>query len=323
MNFKEEFDFDRAIDDAEKIVLLGSALKTGLFGALIGEKDISMISREIGGTERSLFIVLEALCVMGYVNKNKTKYIIADKARPLFIDHGNEYLGGYLPHFLNKMKAWLELPLIIKGEKPGREKPMDISAFMNAMASKPDTFVEQVIGHCIERKNDAKTVLDLGGGPGKYAKAFVNKGITAVIYDMPETIDFVSREFGLSEVKGLTLKKGDFNRKDFEKDFKKQSFDIVFMGNICHIYSEEENIVLIEKITNLLKKGGLIAIEDFVRGRSPVAEMFAVNMLANTERGNTYIEAQYRKWLDGAGLSDIEILDLAERENQLITAFLE
>jgi hypothetical protein len=217
------------------------------------EKDIPKLSREIGGTERSLFIVLEALLVMGYVNKNKTKYIIAEKARPLFIQGGDDYVGGYLPHFLNKMKAWLELPLIVKGEKPGREKPQDISAFMNAMASKPDTFVEQVIGHCIERKKEAKTVLDLGGGPGKYAKAFVNKGISAVIYDMPEIID------------------------------------IVFMGNICHIYSKDE--------------------------------MFAVNMLANTERGNTYREAQYRKWLEDAGFHSIEILDIPERENQLITAF--
>ncbi len=323
MNFKEELDFDKAIDDTEKIVLLGSALKTGIFSALTEEKDIATLSREIGGTQRSLFIMLEALCVMGYVNKNKTKYIIADKARPLFIERKEEYLGGYLPHFLNKMKAWLELPYIIKGEKPGREKPQDISAFMNAMASKPDTFVEHVVGHCIERKKDAKIVLDLGGGPGKYAKAFVNKRISVVIYDMPETIDFVSREFALGDVKGLTLKKGDFTRKDFEKDFKKQSFDIVFMGNICHIYSEEENIALIEKTTDLLKRGGLIAIEDFVRGRSPLAEMFAVNMLANTERGNTYTEAQYRKWLEEAGFSSIEILDLPERENQLITAFLE
>jgi hypothetical protein len=95
------------------------------------------------------------------------------------------------------------------------------------------------------------------------------------------------------------------------------------MGNICHIYSEDENIALIKKTTTLLKRGGLIAIEDFVRGRSPLAEMFAVNMLANTERGNTYREAQYRKWLEEAGFNSIEILDLPERENQLITAFLE
>ncbi len=318
----EELDFDRGIDDSTKIVFLGSVLKTGLFSALTEKKDIPSLAREIGADERALFIVLEALSSLGYVNREKGGYIIADKARPLFVERGEDYVGGYLPHFLNKMSAWLELPLIIKGEKPGRGTPQDISAFMKAMASKPDMLVEQAVSHCLKRKKNAKTALDLGGGPGKYARAFVNKGLDTVLYDLPETIDYVSTEFGLSDLGNLTLIKGDFTRSGFEKELKEGYFDIVFMGNICHIYSEEENKKIIERITKLLKKGGLIAVEDFVRGRSPEAEMFAVNMLANTERGNTYTEEQYREWLEAAGFGSIEVLDLDGKEKQLITAFL-
>lgn len=94
------------------------------------------------------------------------------------------------------------------------------------------------------------------------------------------------------------------------------------MGNICHIYSGEENRLLIKRVRKLLKPDGMVAIEDFVRGRSPMAEMFAVNMLANTEGGNTYTEAQYREWLSDAGFRNIEVIDLAEKNSQLITAFL-
>jgi hypothetical protein len=53
-----------------------------------------------------------------------------------------------------------------------------------------------------------------------------------------------------------------------------------------------------------------------------MAEMFAVNMLANTEDGSTYTEAQYREWLTDAGFHNIEIIDIAQKSNQLITAFL-
>jgi hypothetical protein len=67
----------------------------------------------------------------------------------------------------------------------------------------------------------------------------------------------------------------------------------------------------------------MIAIEDFVRGRSPMAEMFAVNMLANTEGGKTYTEAQYKDWLTDAGFCNIEVIDLAQKRSQLITAFWE
>lgn len=318
----EELDFERAMDDADKLVLLGSALIAGIFPALSEEKDIDTISGELNADKRALYIVLEALCRIGFVEKKNEKYTITDRARPLFIEQGEGYLGGYLPHFMNRMRAWLELPLIIKGEKLGRKKPESVSAFMKAMASRPDAFVEKVVEECLKRKEDARNVLDLGGGPGKYARVFVSKGLETVLFDTPETIDYVSGEFGLTNIRDLTLKKGDFTNDGFITEFKEHSFDIVFMGNITHIYSGDENRRLILRAGRLLKKGGMVAIEDFVRGRSPSAEMFAVNMLASTERGGTWTEAQYREWLTDAGFSNIEVIDLDGNEKQLITGFM-
>ena len=321
MNYKE-LDFDRAIEDANKIILLGSALKTGLFSSLTEKKDIPSLTRELGADERALYIVLEALCAMGYVEKENDSYIIADRARPLFIDGGKDYVGGYLPHTLNKLNAWLELPEIIKGEKIGRRKPDNISAFMNAMASTPEEDIQEIVGHCLDKKKDAKTVLDLRGGPGKYSKVFLNRGLEAVLLDTPETIDYVRSEFELTDIRHLTLKKADFTEDEFLNEFE-ELFDIVFMGNITHIYSEDVNRNLLMRVGRLLNKGGMVAIEDFVRARSPYAEMFAVNMLANTEGGGTWTEEQYRKWLKDAGFSNIEVLDLADKDKQLITAFME
>jgi SAM-dependent methyltransferase len=314
----EELDIERAGDDARELILLGSALKSGLFSALTEEKDIPSLKNALGADERALYIVLEALCTLGYVNKKEDRYIITDKARSLFLERGEDYVGGYLPHLMDILEAWLAIPDIIKGIKPEKSTQRDVSTFMHAMASKPDAFVEEVVSHCLERKRDAKYALDLGGGPGKYAKAFINRGLHTILYDMPETIDYVGKEFGLDKIKNLTLKKGDFTVNDFVKDFNEESFDIVFMGNICHIYSEEENRKLIKNVQKLLKNGGMIAIEDFVRGRSPRAEMFGVNMLAHTEGGNTYTEAQYRDWLRDGGFHIIEVIDLDERESQLI-----
>ncbi|MFA4958000.1 MAG: methyltransferase [Candidatus Methanoperedens sp.] len=320
MNYKE-LDFDRAIQDANKIILLGSALKTGIFSSLSVKKDIHSLAQELGADERALYIVLEALCTMGYVEKENDSYFIADRARPLFIVGGKDYVGGYLPHTLNKLNAWLELPQIIKGEKTGRRKPDNISTFMNAMASTPEEDVKEIVSHCLDKKKDAKTVLDLGGGPGKYSKVFVNRGLKAVLLDTPETIDFVSSEFGLSDIRNLTLKKGDFMEDEFVNEFE-ELFDIMFMGNITHIYSEDENRILLMRVGRLLNYGGMVAIEDFVRARSPYAEMFAVNMLANTQGGGTWTEEQYRKWLKDAGFTNIEVFDLADKDKQVITAFL-
>ena len=193
---------------------------------------------------------------------------------------------------------------------------------MNAMASTPEEDIQEIVSHCLDKKKDAKTVLDLGGGPGKYSKVFVNRGLKAVLLDTSEAIDYVSSEFGLADIRNLTLKKADFTEDEFVNEFE-EMFDIVFMGNITHIYSEDVNRSLLIRVSRLLNKGGMVAIEDFVRARSPYAEMFAVNMLANTQGGGTWTEEQYRKWLKDAGFSNIEVLDLADKEKQLITAFLE
>ncbi len=318
---ESEFDIEEAGENATKLVLLASVFKAGLFSALSEEKDIPALSRALGADKRALFIVLEALTSMGYVNKKNDRYIIANSARPLFIERGGDYAGGFLPHFLNIMKAWLALPEIIKGAKPEKEpRRPDIASFMGAMASRPDKIVKEVIDRCLEKKKDARSVLDLGGGPGKYSKAFINRGLAAAIYDISPVIDFVSTEFGLSRVKNLTLMKGDFTEDEFGQ-YIKHSFDIVFMGNICHIYSEEENLKIIKRVNFLLNPGGMIAIEDFVRGRSPKAELFAVNMLANSIGGNTWSEVQYRQWLKEAGFIEIEVTDLLDKGKQLITAF--
>lgn len=122
MNASDEMDIEKASEDARKLVVLGSALKAGIFQALGKEKDLAALTRELHADKRALSIVLEALCAIGYVDKRKDRYVIADKARPLFLERSEEYVGGFLPHLMNILKAWLLLPEIIKGEKPEREK---------------------------------------------------------------------------------------------------------------------------------------------------------------------------------------------------------
>ncbi len=61
---------------------------------------------------------------------------------------------------------------------------------------------------------------------------------------------------------------------------------------------------------------------DFVRGVSPFAPLFAVNMLLKTEGGNTYSLDTYQAWLESAGYGAVELESLDE-DRQLITALLD
>jgi hypothetical protein len=64
----------------------------------------------------------------------------------------------------------------------------------------------------------------------------------------------------------------------------------------------------------------LITIRDFVRGLSKEAALFAVNMLVNTESGNTYSEEEYREWLNTAGFEGVEVLPIPGRDTHLVLA---
>jgi hypothetical protein len=63
-------------------------------------------------------------------------------------------------------------------------------------------------------------------------------------------------------------------------------------------------------VAEALVPGGLIAIRDFVRGISKGTALFAVNMLAITQLGNTYSEDEYREWLSAAGFEEAELLPI-------------
>ena len=51
--------------------------------------------------------------------------------------------------------------------------------------------MQEIVSHCLDKKKDAKTVLDLGGGP-------------------------VSSEFGLFDIRKFTLKKADFTEDELQ-----------------------------------------------------------------------------------------------------------
>jgi hypothetical protein len=71
----------------------------------------------------------------------------------------------------------------------------------------------------------------------------------------------------------------------------------------------------LKKTFDALTPGGTIAIAEFVvnadrRGPAPCL-IFAVNMLVNTQDGDTYSFEQMRDWLSEAGFANIRTLDVA------------
>ncbi|MEE9457577.1 MAG: methyltransferase, partial [bacterium] len=100
---------------------------------------------------------------------------------------------------------------------------------------------------------------------------------------------------------------------DANEDELPRGYDLVFMSHLLHSNSPAENEALIANGAASLNAGGRLVVQDFVvdegRAGPPQPVIFALNMLVNTEAGDTYTEAEIRGWMEAAGLTAVERID--------------
>jgi hypothetical protein len=96
-----------------------------------------------------------------------------------------------------------------------------------------------------------------------------------------------------------------------EADFG-SGYDIATLGHILHSEGEERSRNLLKKTFRALKSGGSIAIGEWLvndqRTEPLPSLMFAVNMLVNTEHGDTFSFNEIKSWLEEARFKKVRKL---------------
>jgi len=89
-------------------------------------------------------------------------------------------------------------------------------------------------------------------------------------------------------------------------------YDVATLGHILHSEGEERSRRLLKKTFRALKRGGIIAIAEWLvneeRTEPAHSLMFAVQMLVNTERGDTFSFNEIKSWLEEAGFKKVRTL---------------
>lgn len=295
----------------QELLVVGAALRVGIFDVLI-EKPIRLVelAEKLSFDYRALWTVIEALKALGYVRETHEQIELTEEARDMFFNEESEnYIGYSLIHTFNVIRSWTRIPEVLAtGKQPERERSsQDIKGFMAAMNRNAKAFAPELITICLEELPERPSVLDLGGGPLNYAKPFAKAGARVTVQDIPEVCEIMQPQIEAGEE--IRFAPGDFTQGVVEGQF-----DLAFLGNICHIYGPEENKLLFERVSKSLKPGGRIAILDIVRGVSPRAELFGVNMLVNTETGGTWTLEQYSQWLEDTGYANVKMIDTEGRQ---------
>jgi len=297
----------RTIDDLmemahgyQRSMVLFAALDLGVFSALAdGPADAARLARRLSADTRRLSILMNALVGVGLLGKSGNSYRnseIADR----FLAEGPLSKASILLHHLD---CWPEWTILAGKIRVGRKAPGKGKGYQ-------ENFIRGMEDNARERAffvakqislREGERVLDLGGGPGTYAVEWAKRypGARVTVFDVPETLSVtrkILREKGVSRL--VSLRGGDFLR-----DRIGGPYDLVWISQILHAYSEKDCLFLLRKVRKAVARGGRVAVQEFLLEKGgtfpPGPAFFSVHMVAVTDGGKAYtadeIAAMFKK----------------------------
>ena len=276
---------------------------------------VSSLARRLKISPRGLEILCRNLASAGLLHKQGAVYQTGLLGRRELNARSPYYRGAYLSLLRRQWDDWSQLTRAVRRGRPVDGKTADDAAyrrdFSRAMHDRSKGIAPMVAAQLDLKR--ANTLLDLGGGPGTYALAFLarNPTLRATVCDRPAALE-VARELAgrVTHGRRLAYLPVDFMRKPI-----KGRYDVIWYSNVLHIYSPEENRALFKRLVHHLTPRGRLIIQDAFttdrHGLRPVeTNLFAVTMLLFTCTGNTFAMADTGLWVRAAGFGRVRRLPL-------------
>jgi len=296
--------------------LLLMALELNLF-TVVGERrwTVPQLAKKLAVSERGLSILCRNLAMSGVLVKQGESYRNSRLGATVLSAGYPAYRGDYLNLIKSHWKDWCRLDESLRTGRPldhdEPEEPDYRRRFTWAMHHRTLETAPQIAAQV--DLHGAATLLDLGGGPGTYAMAFLAKHprLRAAVGDRPAALE-VSKEIAATHKAGARL---SYVPIDFTREAIPGTYDLIWYSNVLHIYSSETNQAIFRRALAALNPGGRLLIQDaFLHDREGLhpaeASLFAVSMLLFTEEGNTYSVSETTGWLKEAGFARVKVLRL-------------
>jgi SAM-dependent methyltransferase len=296
------------------------ALKLGLFEALSGaDRDLDALASAIGGEPRATMLLANALVALELLHKHDGRFGLADASRRYLVETSPEYLGGMILFDGGLWDVWGRLEESVRSGDPTRLPDMfqtrreDTARFIGAMDSlvRARGDAQWTAAHL--DLSAARTIVDLGGGPGTYLVEFLSRWPDArgAIWDLKATLEVALSILAVREP--WALPRIEFCEVDYNATDLPGPVDAIFLSNIIHSENEAANAALIHKCFRALNPDGQIILKDHIMNEAltePAAgAVFALFMLLTT-RGRDYSFDEVKGWFDAAGFDQIQLQQL-------------
>ena len=283
------------------------------------------LAREKGLDARATNRVLDCLVTFGLLEKKDSAYKPTENGAFFSSLHPQTVLPMVL-HMNRLWDTWSNLTEVVK---EGGHPELGPGILMDDESWKSFIGAMHVAGRELAQKiaedydlGRFKRLLDIGGASGTYTIAFLrrNPAMTAVLFDLGNVIPMAKERL---------LKEGIENRVDlvagnFYEDELPKGCDLALLSAIIHQNSPLRNLDLYTNIRSVLEPGGTLLIRDHImeesRTKPPAGAMFAINMLVNTQDGDTYTFKEVKEGLERAGFTNVLQVRYGEGMDCLVTA---
>lgn len=302
-------------------LIISAGVSNKVFDSLEdGAKTSGQVAEETGASVRALRILMNALVGLDLLKKDRQgKYALTQESAAFLISsklgtHAG-FFGTIAPQIISR---WLRLSDIVREGRPAVavNQETEGTEFFSQLVENiiPMSYPPaQKLGDHLKlakTKNEIR-VLDVGSGSGIWGIALAQKSprvrVTAVDWaGMIPTTKRITHKFGVGD--RFNYVEGDMLEANFGS-----GYDIATLGHILHSEGEDRSRQLLAKIFRALKSGGTIAIAEWLvnddRTKPLPSLMFAVQMVVNTEKGDTFSFNEIKKWLEGVGFKKVRKLE--------------
>ncbi len=310
-------------------LIVGAAVQHRVFDLLEqGPKTLEQVASESGASLRGIRAVMNALIGLKFLRKDGGRYTLTPESAAFLVRGTPQFFGDQLGDMQDKWRAtapetgrwrmWLDINEVVRLGKPAAPVNLEqhgsgyFKGFVEALFRAhygPARTLAKALG--ITHKEKPVRVLDLAAGSGVWGIALARESprVTVTAVDWPSVLEItttVARRCGLLQRFQFVV--GDLLSSDFGGDHH-----IAILGHILHTEGAIRSRALLKKTFAALAPGGTIAIADFLvnedRTGPPMALIWAVNMLVQTEEGDTFSFVEIDGWLRDAGFENPRLLE--------------
>jgi ubiquinone/menaquinone biosynthesis C-methylase UbiE len=152
-----------------------------------------------------------------------------------------------------------------------------------------------------------RTFLDVGGGAGTFSIAFCKRypHLQSTLFDLPQTLTTTQKNIEREKLTDrIRLVSGNFNEDPI---LASVGTDVVFLSDILHYQTDEENAALFQKLYKITNPNGIIVVKDMFLGEEAPGwnAIFSIHMMVYSEKGRCFKGSQITRWLEAAGFREV------------------